>query len=225
MQAREHWRDLASVKVRFRAGFAYIDGDVSDGPTIPLCRLRYGGSSHRWGEIAAFQATPLGKALMQTGLRQDLPEYDAAREAFWRARQGWHRCAEARRGPGKLRSDVDLRLAFELMVGLLILRTFLTREATDDEVLEKTVDLVLAAISAARPQLRFRQAYIDAGMPAPGSTTPSTGGRDVASAPPARRITADGRPGRAGGSAGPRPQVPGSRDQRLPGCATPPHGE
>lgn len=49
MHAREHWPDLASVKVRFRAGFAYVDGEITDGPTIPLFRLRYGGSSHRWG--------------------------------------------------------------------------------------------------------------------------------------------------------------------------------
>jgi hypothetical protein len=47
--AREHWPDLAAVKVRFRAGFAYVDGEIADGPTIPLCRLRYGGSAHRWG--------------------------------------------------------------------------------------------------------------------------------------------------------------------------------
>jgi hypothetical protein len=47
--ARECWPDLAAVTVRFQANFAYIDGEVRDGPTICLCRLRYGGSSHRWG--------------------------------------------------------------------------------------------------------------------------------------------------------------------------------
>jgi hypothetical protein len=47
--ARENWPDLAGVSVRFRANFAYIDGEVRDGPTIPLCRLRYGGSANRWG--------------------------------------------------------------------------------------------------------------------------------------------------------------------------------
>lgn len=49
LHAREHWPDLAGVKVRFRADFAYIDGEIVDGPTIPLCRLRYGGSANRWG--------------------------------------------------------------------------------------------------------------------------------------------------------------------------------
>jgi hypothetical protein len=44
------------VKVRFRAGFAYVDGEIKDGPTIPLCRLRYGGSANRWG-FAIYRAS------------------------------------------------------------------------------------------------------------------------------------------------------------------------
>ena len=47
--AREHWPDLADVKVRFRGNFAYVDGEIKDGPTIPLFRLRYGGSANTWG--------------------------------------------------------------------------------------------------------------------------------------------------------------------------------
>jgi hypothetical protein len=47
--AGEHWPDLARVEVRFRANFAYVDGAIADGPTIPLCRLRYGGSASTWG--------------------------------------------------------------------------------------------------------------------------------------------------------------------------------
>jgi hypothetical protein len=37
------------VEVRVRANFAYIDGEISDGPTILPYRLRYGGSANRWG--------------------------------------------------------------------------------------------------------------------------------------------------------------------------------
>ena len=37
------------MNVRFRASFAYVDGEIGDGSTIPLCRLRYGGSASRWG--------------------------------------------------------------------------------------------------------------------------------------------------------------------------------
>jgi hypothetical protein len=47
--AREHWPQLASVTVRCRAGFAYIDGQLPGGDVIPLCRLRYGGSARTWG--------------------------------------------------------------------------------------------------------------------------------------------------------------------------------
>jgi hypothetical protein len=28
-RAREHWPDLAGVQVRFRANFAYVDGEIS----------------------------------------------------------------------------------------------------------------------------------------------------------------------------------------------------
>jgi hypothetical protein len=54
--ARERWPDLAGVRVRFRANFAYVDGEISDGPTIPLCRLRYGGSASLWG-FAIYRAS------------------------------------------------------------------------------------------------------------------------------------------------------------------------
>jgi hypothetical protein len=54
--ARERWPDLAGVKVRFRSNFAYVDGEIVDGPTIPLCRLRYGGSARVWG-FAIYRAS------------------------------------------------------------------------------------------------------------------------------------------------------------------------
>ena len=47
-RARERWPGLKAVKVRFRSGFAYVDGQVGEEVT-PLCRLRYGGSASRWG--------------------------------------------------------------------------------------------------------------------------------------------------------------------------------
>jgi hypothetical protein len=55
-RARERWPDLADVKVRFRANFAYVDGEIKDGPTIPLCRLRYGGYASQWG-FAIYRAS------------------------------------------------------------------------------------------------------------------------------------------------------------------------
>ena len=47
--ARTRWPALAAVDVRFRGAFAYLDGRRPDGTTLPLCRLRYGGSAHLWG--------------------------------------------------------------------------------------------------------------------------------------------------------------------------------
>jgi hypothetical protein len=47
--ARNRWPALATVEVRFRAQFAYIDGRLADGEVLPLCRLRYAGSASTWG--------------------------------------------------------------------------------------------------------------------------------------------------------------------------------
>jgi hypothetical protein len=44
--ARERWPDLA---IRHRGPFAYVDGELRDGTTLPLFRLRYGGSASSWG--------------------------------------------------------------------------------------------------------------------------------------------------------------------------------
>jgi len=47
--ARLRWPQLADVHIRHRAAFAYIDGELLDGTTLPLFRLRYGGSASSWG--------------------------------------------------------------------------------------------------------------------------------------------------------------------------------
>lgn len=56
IRARERWPSLADVDVRFRAGFAYLDGVLPDGHAMKLCRLRYGGSASRWG-FAIYRAS------------------------------------------------------------------------------------------------------------------------------------------------------------------------
>ena len=48
-RARQRWPQLAGVDVRFRGAFAYVSADMPDRGTIPLMRLRYGGSATRWG--------------------------------------------------------------------------------------------------------------------------------------------------------------------------------
>jgi hypothetical protein len=47
--ARTRGPQLAAVHVRYRAQFAYVEGELADGDRLPLMRLRYGGSAHRWG--------------------------------------------------------------------------------------------------------------------------------------------------------------------------------
>lgn len=47
--AESHWPALDAVNVRYRGVFAYIDGQLADGVTLPLCRLRYSGSASIWG--------------------------------------------------------------------------------------------------------------------------------------------------------------------------------
>ncbi len=43
------WPQLSDVGVRCRGPFAYVTGELADGETLPLMRLRYGGSAARWG--------------------------------------------------------------------------------------------------------------------------------------------------------------------------------
>jgi len=55
-RARERWPQLADVRMRYRAGFAYIDGVLADGQVLQLCRLRYLGSATIWG-FAIYRAS------------------------------------------------------------------------------------------------------------------------------------------------------------------------
>jgi hypothetical protein len=47
--ANKHWPQLTTVHVRYHGQFAYVDAELTDGERLPLMRLRYGGSAHRWG--------------------------------------------------------------------------------------------------------------------------------------------------------------------------------
>jgi hypothetical protein len=51
-----HWLQLASIAVRHRANFTYVDGILPDGTTLKLCRLRYVGSAHNW-QFAIYRAS------------------------------------------------------------------------------------------------------------------------------------------------------------------------
>jgi len=74
-RARERWPELAGVDVRFRGAFAYVTGRLADGDTLPLMRLRYGGSAARWG-FAIYLASKDGyeDSVLPTGDFAGTPE-------------------------------------------------------------------------------------------------------------------------------------------------------
>ena len=48
-RTRERWPDLADLTIRHRGQFFDVGGGLRDGTTLPLFRLRYGGSANSWG--------------------------------------------------------------------------------------------------------------------------------------------------------------------------------
>jgi hypothetical protein len=73
--ARQRWGGLTQVKVRFRARFAYLDGELHTGEVLPLCRLRYTSSASLWG-FAIYLASRDGyqDSVLSSGLPVGTPE-------------------------------------------------------------------------------------------------------------------------------------------------------
>jgi hypothetical protein len=84
---------LASVQVRFRGRFAYIDGELHDGDRLPLCRLRYAGSASRWG-FAIYLASRDGyeDSMLPSGMHAGSPEeaLDCACGLYLNDPTAWH---------------------------------------------------------------------------------------------------------------------------------------
>lgn len=61
--------------MRFRGTLAYIEAHLPDGDTLPLMRLRYGGSANRWG-FALYLASKGGyqDQVLPTGFTAGTPE-------------------------------------------------------------------------------------------------------------------------------------------------------
>jgi hypothetical protein len=55
-RAQQRWPQLATVQIRHHGAFAYITGELPDGTTLPLFRLRYNGSASNWG-FAIYRAS------------------------------------------------------------------------------------------------------------------------------------------------------------------------
>ena len=73
--AEQRWPALTAVHVRYHGVFAYIAGQLPDGVTLPLCRLRYGGSASTWG-FAIYLASRDGyeNSILPSGLPAGSPE-------------------------------------------------------------------------------------------------------------------------------------------------------
>jgi hypothetical protein len=74
-RARQRWPQLIGVDVRFRGVFGYVSATMPDGETMPLMRLRYGGSAARWG-FAIYLASKDGyeDSVLPTGFTAGAPE-------------------------------------------------------------------------------------------------------------------------------------------------------
>lgn len=46
---RGRWPKLSGITVRFRGSYAYVEGVLRGGGSLPLCRLHYHGSPDAWG--------------------------------------------------------------------------------------------------------------------------------------------------------------------------------
>src|SRR5262245_37715194 len=68
-RARERWPQIASLQIRHRGVFSYVDATLTDGTTLKLCRLRYAGSASQW-QFAIYRAShdDYDESVFPTGL-------------------------------------------------------------------------------------------------------------------------------------------------------------
>jgi len=55
-RARERWPQIASLQIRHRGNYSYVDATLTDATTLKLCRLRYVGSASQW-QFAIYRAS------------------------------------------------------------------------------------------------------------------------------------------------------------------------
>ena len=71
----ERWPQLAGITVRYHGEFAYVTGQLPDGTTLPLMRLRYAGSATTWG-FAIYRAShdDYDKSVLPSGYPAGSPQ-------------------------------------------------------------------------------------------------------------------------------------------------------
>jgi hypothetical protein len=74
-RARDRWPQLTGITVRYHGEFAYVAGQLPDGTTLPLCRLRYAGSATSWG-FAIYRAShdDYEKSVLPSGYPAGTPQ-------------------------------------------------------------------------------------------------------------------------------------------------------
>jgi len=74
-RANERWPQLAHIHIRHRGAFAYITGQLHDGTSLPLFRLRYAGSATTWG-FAIYRAShdDYEPSILPTGHQAGTPQ-------------------------------------------------------------------------------------------------------------------------------------------------------
>lgn len=100
------------------------------------------------GGIAAYLSSPVGRALAQAlAFSGEESRWAAVRQEFWTGRLELARTIIDRAiDRGELPPGTDPRLVLEVLVAPLSFRTLVTREAIDDDMCTRLVDLVLAGI-------------------------------------------------------------------------------
>ena len=74
-RAEERWPQLTGISVRYHGEFAYVAGQLPDGRTLPLMRLRYAGSASTWG-FAIYRAShdDYDKSVLPSGYPAGSPQ-------------------------------------------------------------------------------------------------------------------------------------------------------
>ncbi len=98
----ERWPDLEDLSVRFRGSFAYVEGGLPEGFTMPLFRLRYIGSPKVWG-FAIYLASKSGyeDSVLPSGSFTGTPEeaLDCACGLYLRDYSAWDFGTQRSRSP------------------------------------------------------------------------------------------------------------------------------
>ena len=75
LRRHERWPELVDLNLGYRGSFAYVTGATAEDDSLPLCRLRYLGSTHEWG-FAIYLASKDGyeESVLPTGDLAGSPE-------------------------------------------------------------------------------------------------------------------------------------------------------